>query len=659
VASTEGTAEGRVKFYGLGDYGTYPQANRAAEILAQFDPSSETFAVSDVLEFHNAQLFVENELFPMSYSDGERTACRAVLPQVRATVAKFFNGLNDTNAATLLTDLPHEYHDNLLDLLSKYKVYDRCTADKLLPILENAGIGVGEMLTSHSLVRSYDQTMRARVLSNGHNAVHIVRKYLESGSRRELYLPPSFTGDDARSLLNDYLDSDDANPSFVELISTARVNRAQGIDAKTKLKAQRKHQRWTRDFFDENSGIRTGCEVSISAEQAQPVEVSSDGLVTKLSYSQNWLEENLDSPTVLNNFIHLFEFCDRRMLLNLPSYQAQLGVFERIIKTTGRDAYGVGIAFRFMESAAFLQTAMYDRFLRVHGIDLESVIEWFFAEYLPDNFGAPKFAFIPTSTASTHLEKCRHFFAEMESVVRQFSLYAENGELDTELLGVVSEQVRYSQIPSRVSGKYVYTTKDRDIGIILHLLFSDQSRLAYISEALRAENAAQLLIDNRVAYNDFADHQRHEIDFLIERGILADTGGRVEFTSARQLLVLKDLVNFEAANYYHYSPTTRAEIENMITKGWLTRRESLLTGAEANYFNYYLNQVDFSNGPDLRNRYLHGSHVDARDEDEHHRTYITALQLLIALVIKINDDFCLRGDVEVVERKKPDEGRSN
>jgi len=228
--------------------------------------------------------------------------------------------------------------------------------------------------------------------------------------------------------------------------------------------------------------------------------------------------------------------------------------------------------------------------------------------------------------------------------------------LDTELLGVVSEQVRYAQIPSRVSGKYVYVAESRDISTILHLLFSDQSRLTYINEGLKGKNAAQLLVENRVAYDDFADHQGRDIDFLIERGIVSDTDGRVGFTSARQLLVFKDLVNFEAANYYHYSPATRAEIESMITEGWLRRSGSLFTEAEASYFNYYLNQVDFSNGPDLRNRYLHGSHVDARDEDAHHRTYITALQLLVALVIKINDDFCLRDGLEVAERKNPDEG---
>ena len=51
--------------------------------------------------------------------------------------------------------------------------------------------------------------------------------------------------------------------------------------------------------------------------------------------------------------------------------------------------------------------------------------------------------------------------------------------------------------------------------------------------------------------------------------------------------------------------------------------------------------VDFSNGPQLRNKYLHGSQANAEGEDAHFRIYLIALRLILALVVKMNDDFCL------------------
>jgi hypothetical protein len=655
---TEDTADRRLKFYGLNDHGTFFQVERAAEILEHYDPSFTANTISDILELHNAQLFAESNLFPKSYTDSQRAACQALIPELRKKVAKFFNAMDDANIASIVVDVDLEYHADLLQLLSQYKVYDRCASTTTLPVLEQNRIGVGEMLTSQYLVRSYDQEVRARLVSDSVNAEHLIRKYLEKDARRNIYLPPSFTSDDARALLNDYLDSDDANPNFIELISLARVKKDGVVDAKMKLKARRKHKRWAEEFFKKNSGIKTGCEVTISAGQTEPVEVSTDGPVTKFSYSRRWLEDNLDYPTIFNNFLYLFEFTDRRMLLTLPLYHAQLGVFERFMKTTGKDSYPVGVAFHFEEQSSFLQTAIYDDFLRTRGIALESAIAWFFSDYMKDEFGAANFRFTPSSSASTYLEKCRHIFAEMESVVRQFSLYVENGELDTGLLAITSEHVRYKEIPSLMSGKYVYPSSGQDIRNILNLLFSDQSGLTYISESLKADDAARLLISNQVAYGDFADHQKGQIDYLIQRGVLANTGQRVRFASASQFLVLKDLFNSEAVTYYHCPAKMRASIDEMVAKGWLVRRESLLTEPEASYFNYCLNQTEFSNGPDLRNKYLHGSQADADDEDAHFRTYITALKLLIALVIKINDDFCLRDDENTHQREPGSEYRA-
>lgn len=644
--TNEGPAERRLKFYGLDDFGTLPQVERAVKILECYDVSSTTHTISDILELYNARLFAESNLFPISYPDGQRKTCQALIPELHRAVAKFFSAINDGNIASIVIDVGYEYHDDLLELLSKYKIYDRCAADTVLQALEKTHIGMSTMLTSRSLVRCYDQEVRTRLVSDPRNAEHLVRQNLEQDARHPICLPLSFTSTDARTLLDDYLDSDDANPNFVRLIATARVDKKTGIDTKLKLKAKRKHDAWTEDFFKNNRGIESGCEVRLSDTQTEPVVMSHHGLVAEFSYDRRWLEDNLDFPTVLNNFLYLFEFTNRRMLLALPSYQAELSVFERFLKIDGRDAYRTGVRFDLKEQSSFLQTMLYYRFLQTKEIELESVIAWFFAEYLKEEFGATNLKFAPSSKTSSYLEKSRHLFSEMESVIRQFSLYVENGELDTDLLTMTSEQVRYKNIPSLLVGKYVYASDEQDIRAILHLLFSDQSRLTYINENLRADNAAQLLIENRIAYDDLLDYQKPSIDYLIGLSVLENTSTRVQFVDSEHLLILKAIFDNEAASYYHYLAEVRIQIDDMVSRGWLVRRESLLTDPEGSYFNYYLNQLEFSNGPDLRNKYLHGSQVGADNEEQHFRTYIIALKLLVALVIKMNDDFCLRDDEE-------------
>ncbi|HET9894593.1 MAG TPA: hypothetical protein VFQ44_06625 [Streptosporangiaceae bacterium] len=634
-----------MKFYGLDDLGTYPQVEHAIEILERYDPSSRTRTISDILELHNVQLFAENNLFPKRYSDSQREACRALISKLSKTIAKFFGTISDDNIASAVVNVDYEYRADLLQLLSRYKVYDRCAASTVLPALDQTHIDVTYMLTSQNLVRFYDQEVRSRLVSDPRNAEILIRKYVEKDAHHFIYLPRSFTSADARTLLDSYLDSDHANPNFVDLIATARTIKEAGIDAKLKLKAKRKYSAWAEDFFKGNEGVESGCEVSISDTQAEPVMESFHGLVGKFSYSRCWLEDNLDFPTILNNFLYLFEFANYYMLLSMPSYQAELGVFERALKISGRDAYPIGVRFQFKEQRSLLQTVLYYRFLQSKHVELESVIAWFFAEYIQEEFGATNLRFTPSSKLSSNLEKSRHLFSEMESVVRQFSLYVENGELDTELLTMTSEQIRYKNIPSLVVGKYVYAGDSQDIRSILHLLFSDQSEIRYINENVRADDGTRLLIKNHVEYDDFADYQKRSIDYLIGLGVIETAGKRVQLADIDQILIIKAIFDAESTSYYHYSTKARTRIDDMVGKGWLVRRGSLLTDAEGSYFNYNLNQAEFSNGPDMRNKYLHGSQIGADDEEQHFRTYITALKLLIALVIKINDDFWLR-DVE-------------
>lgn len=635
----------RLKFFGLGDYGTFFQVERAAEVLDIFDASAEDRSVTDVIELHNLRLFIENHLLEQSFSDSRRGAGEALLPKLRATVARYFRALDDTNLVDAVGgDVDWEYHPDLLQLLGEHKVYDRCVAATMFEALQQAHIGLGEMLANERLVRAYGSALRDRLLGDPSNAEHVVRKYLEKEARGETHLPREFDNNDAKTLLNAYLDAATPHLNVVGLIATARIRTGGIVDDKLKLKAQRTHKRLTEEFFSQNTGIRTGVEVVLSEDQIEPVETAWDDLVVKYAYSQQWLEATLDEPSILNNFIYVFAFVDERMLLTMPSHQSGLGVVDRFLTTSGRESYPAGTVFRLKESSSLLQMAFYEQFLASKGIELESVASWFFSSHLSAEYGAANFRYFASSSTSTYLQRCRHVLAEMESVAKQFSLFVENGELDTGLMGVAPDQVSYRELPSQLTGKYVYVTEGAHVQNVQHLLFSDQSTLTYINQDLRGRNLSDMLIRHQVSYDDFLEYQKRQVDYLIEQGILQDDGGRVWFAQSRQFRVLSDLFESEAASYYHYAAETRTVIDKLVDRGWLVRRSSLLAEPEAAYFNYCLNQRDFADGPNLRNKYLHGSHVDPSDENEHRQSYLVILKLLVALVIKMNDDFWLRPD---------------
>jgi hypothetical protein len=642
--SEEDAALRRVRFYGVHDLAAGWHVPRVAELVERFDPENASTSTVDILELHNVQHYLERGLLPDNYSQEERNRAEARIPQIRSAVARHFSAIDNTNFASMVAEVGHDYHTDLLELLGRNRAFERCDGATVLPALRAAGVHLTEFLASKKLVLAYDAEIRDELRASARSAEHVIRKYLQDDVRAEIHLPPSFTTVDARELLEKYVDSEDANPNYLGLIATAKDLPAAGIDAKLKLRAKRRNAQMTARFFEHNTGFKTGCEVGISEDQHEPVvfQLKDSGeLVSRYTYSSRWLDETCDNPSILNNFVHLFDFVDQQALLVLPSYPAHLGVMERFMGTTGRTEYKIGAAFRAIDLSTLLQTRVYLHYLETKDTDLEQVISWFFDEYVVKEFAAPNFSFTASDRGASFLQKVRHLFVEMESVANQFALFVRDGELDRDLLAMGSEQVRYKALPSLLEGKYIYPTEDADIAGILHVLFSDQSTLNYINEDLKDDDAARLLLRNHVAYTDFADYQKPSVDHLIQLGVLENNGTQVQLANLEQFLILRALFTTQAASYYRLSDAGRAEADAMVAKGWVTRRSSLLTDAEAQYFNYFLNGVDFSNGPELRNKYLHGSQANADGEDARFQTYIIALRLTVALVIKMNDDFDL------------------
>lgn len=79
-------------------------------------------------------------------------------------------------------------------------------------------------------------------------------------------------------------------------------------------------------------------------------------------------------------------------------------------------------------------------------------------------------------------------------------------------------------------------------------------------------------------------------------------------------------------------------IEEMISAGDLRVGSTLFTEPERDYLNYMLNKSEFSDGLDLRNKYIHSTYP--QDEEEQKKDYITLLKLMILVITKINDEFC-------------------
>lgn len=633
-----------IKFYSLDDLSLGFYVERAGEIIRGFSASEPPSTSSDVLDLHEALLFAKNGVFPSAFDDKEVSATRSKIRQIEGTIARYFGEITEDNLITKIAGTDFEYQDRLLELLGKYGIYIRCNAAVTVAALMDEGIHLRQLLAEKNLVKEYDTKLRELLINSPRGAEIVIEHWLSESQHDKLHLPKSLTPADSRELLNTYVGSDKVDQNCLKLLSEAKNCHNAGIDDKTKLKAKRRYDSEVSKFFEGNQGMRYGSEIIFSSELTVPWKVETDNtedLIIRMEYSTQWLDKTCDYPSVLNNFVHLFGFTEPRGMLTFPAYRSQMGIFEQLLGTSGKHEYKTGITFNTLHQQSISQIHLYRGFLESKGINLEEVISWFFSEYLPEEFGAEGFSFSASESGAPFLQRVRHLFPEMEAIAHQFCLYAEDGEIDHELLTFGSKQVRYKNIPSLLTGKYSKITDDKTIAAVLQHLYSDQSLLSHTKSGTSGPSAIHLFLIHKVAYTDFHPHQQEIIDFLIALDILRIDQSRISFVRTEQLVILESLFKYGAVSYYHLSDAGRAEADKMSEKGWLKSHSYLLTEAEADYFNYYLNSVDFSNGPKLRNKYAHGTQPKPDGETEHYNAYLIALRMILSLVIKINDEFCL------------------
>lgn len=268
-----------------------------------------------------------------------------------------------------------------------------------------------------------------------------------------------------------------------------------------------------------------------------------------------------------------------------------------------------------------------------------------------EEFSAKGFRFTP-STATTYLEKFKNLASEMEGVLKQFRMYVENDEIDRELYEMSSEHLFVENLPGFIKNKYAYSNDKSTIKTEMLLLFSDQTALSFIERTKdKYSTLYELLINEEILYSDFEDYQKGDIDWLIEQGDLGLTKDEVVYLR-KPVAILKDLYDHEVVCDYKM-PSYKAVLDEMVEKGKLVRSSTLFSKPEVDYLNYALNKSSFSNGLDLRNKYLHATYP--MDTEVQYRDYIELLKIVVLIIIKINDEFCerdkMKTDKDTIEKE--------
>lgn len=636
----------RIKYYSANDIMCGRNLHNIEKLINKyndFESINEVKDINDIIELYNAKKYFNNEIYLSDWSKENIREYKSSIKKHFGFVAKFFKSINQEKIMQFYNNVQRNYKEDFWTLVDKFNIYKKISKEKFEVFIEATDISLYTLLKHKKIARYFGKEIRdymlenyytsAELLLNEYEVKHIIKK-------EKLHIPKELSSKDKEKIISKYIE-DDPNPNYLRLITNIQSNKDEiKISRKTLLKAKRKAESLEKIFFDENSGIEIETKVIFSDTQDEAFDIEIDKFSTTAKYSTKWIKANSDYATLLNNFIYLFEYVDYQMRCTLVNKISQMGVLERNIITKSKKDYVKGIIFNQKNVLSLLQIKSYYNELFSIGIRLEEIIEWFFKEYLAVEFNVCNFKINMPSANSTMLEKCTNIMPAMESILKQFILFVEEGKIDFELLQIRSEHLLYKNIPSLIEKKYVYGI-GKEYNNATYLLFSDQSPLVYNEKVKDSyNNFFEVLYNERIKTKDYPDYCKSRISWLVDHNyILVDEQEYIKFKNKYFIMILKDLYINEVISYWKYSEQGRDIIDELQQRNVIEFESTLFSRPEQAYINYFLNKSQFNNGLDLRNKYSH-TQPDIDDEDVHTQNYMMFLRLFILTVIKINDDFC-------------------
>jgi len=638
----------RVVFHSQTDMSA-PIHLKKAELVLQATYVNENLDVNDYLERYNICKYFEQDLYLSDWSFEEKNHFKNRVEGFKKQIGKFFSKVHNENFNGIYAVVIHQYVDSFWEIITNHRVFKRISEDKIKEVLDTEPYLINVLLKLRPLVRYYDSTFRNFLMAYEKSAEILLSIYevKTEFSQTRSYLPDSLSLKDKEQIVTKYMNSDDCNLNFLGLIPDARRRDNFRPSPKTRLRAKQVYKKKLDELFDRNSGIPLGVTVEFSNDMSNIVDSSVDNKnILHLKYSRRYIIDNPEVYRLFQNFKYLFDFVDEQNRINLISKKSQLGTTERLLGFRSRSEYIGGTLFMLAQISSQGQIAGYWKVLSSVGLSIEGVLHKVFTSEFQARYSFPDNArlFLPKEKFSSY-EKIKLIAPEFESCLKQFKIFVENNEIDFDLLAISSSPVSIRDIPSLNQGKYIYLNdKHRDVQSYTHLFFSDQTLLAYVEPHKKKHYKSffDLLANEEICYENYERHNKPQIDYLIKEGFLfLDKKRNVQMKNFLRIMILKDLYENETGSYHHYPENFQKEARLMQSENLLYFENSLFSKSEQSYFNYHLNKSEFSNGLDLRNSYLHGTHGKQEDDESHFTAYLSYLKLMVLALLKMDEDLWL------------------
>lgn len=635
----------RIVFYPLSDLSVSLYYYDLVKLYVN-EETSKFNNVLDVIELYEVYKYINAGIFKNSCDEDLNKKCINLEENAYSKINIFFK----TNLHNLVFEYEQieisKYRESFWELIEKMKIYEELDIIIFERLLNLSEIRI--ILEFPKLVNIFNSILKKKILSDEKSAELLLENYIikeELLIKNELTFP-KFSNEEINEILKKYIDSENPNPIYLDGIVFLKSTICK-IDPMIRNLARKKSQYIIDNKFssDNTKNILTESIEIIVAGYSKKKEIlrdKSDVNKIILKYDKKSLFTKLDSFSILTNFIDFFEFADfEQKRLNLINIQANSSLIEQLINPRYKDSFNPNLYFSKLLNINIHQLFIYRNILTSDfEISLETIVKSYFEEFLSTEFNIKGFRIISDSFNLNYFDKCKNLCTEFDSIIKQFTLLVNYGEINLDMLDLISLE-HFDSIPSLLKEKYYYE-KGETCKNINFLLFSDQCMLKYIQRieerGAHYKNFYDMVCNEDIFFTDYKEPELSQLSYLLENNfIYIDEFEKIQNTDFANILY--DIFLHGVINKINCENNLKKEILKLEKLGYLFHKDTLLARCEADTFDYILNNKKYRDNLAIRNKYIHGDMTKYDNNNEVHMyNYHLLFVLLISLIIKINDE---------------------
>lgn len=621
----------QVKFYSRHDLASYSEVEKILPSLKKININKPVKNLNHIVELWNILLYLDAGFYPPKLDEDEKRELDELKLKLPKIICTYLNK-HKTQIEEDFETLGYDYISDFWHIIARYNCFTLYPKEILIQLIKlNPIFNLPSVLEERKLVEYLDEYLSIYLSQYETTAELLLNNVIESqhGENKAYHFPKSLTIQDKEGIIIKYINGEQRNLNYLRVISNLRNSDQLSISDKTRLLCKRAVEEENQKVLENGKVISRKIEMKFDLSKEFPIVDNSN---TCLVYNLGSLK-NHEFQNVKDILLKSFQFINHWGGINSISYTNEEGLYG-IFGFKNKSDYRTTHEFFMKNKIALMQFSGFEKGLEFFKTDTEQLFQQIIS-YINETLGC-SLVYNKSQSRNSTLSKLRHLLAEQESIIKQYNCLVVEGVVDKDLINISSDAILFCEIPSLIGqgNKYVNLNCKNTEFINFQKLLSSENTTFYRKIDEKYYSLYNQLIMGEDPQIKF-EHQKEYLNEMVNKEILMKcNNGKYIITPLGHLLYLLYHVDFVEID--KLPSLIQLILPELHHKGIIEYSSNLLHKAEADYFNYWLNKKDFSNGYDLRNKYMHGS--NPLNEKQIEKDYLIVKFLFCLLLLKILED---------------------